>query len=139
MHIDHDKMNFLFLLKPKHDVAFLYDYNTLRQGMEKMRRHGYSAIPVIREDGTYAGTVSEGDFLWKVVDENAWSPKAQEDYLVRDILRPDWCHPVHITATMHELLQLVTEQNFVQVIDDRDAFVGIVTRKDVILYFCESE
>ena len=33
----------------------------------------------------------------------------------------------------------VMEQNFVPVVDDRQAFVGIITRKDVIHYFYEKE
>lgn len=57
-------MNVLMLLKNKSEVAFVYDTNTLRQGIEKMHAHGYSAIPVLSKDGTYVGSVSEGDFLW---------------------------------------------------------------------------
>ena len=40
-------MNIIFLLKPKNTVAYVYDVNTLRQGLEKMRVHGYTAVPVI--------------------------------------------------------------------------------------------
>ena len=56
------------LLKPKETVKYIFDYNTLRQGLEKMRVHGYTAIPVISDDGKYVGTVSEGDFLYYIVD-----------------------------------------------------------------------
>ena len=48
-------MNIIFLLKPKNTVAYVYDVNTLRQGLEKMRVHGYTAVPVIEKDGTYVG------------------------------------------------------------------------------------
>ena len=61
-------MNIIFLLRPKATVAFLYDDSTIRQGLEKMRAHGYTAIPVITREGRYIGTVSEGDFLWHMVD-----------------------------------------------------------------------
>ena len=33
--------------------------------------------------------------------------------------------------------ELVTEQNFVPVVDGRGMFCGIVTRRDVITYLCE--
>ena len=36
--------------------------DTLRQGLERMRIYGYTALPVIDEDGCYAGSVNEGDF-----------------------------------------------------------------------------
>lgn len=55
-------MNVLMLLKNKSEVAFVYDTNTLRQGIEKMHAHGYSAIPVLSKDGSYVGSVSEGRF-----------------------------------------------------------------------------
>ena len=39
-------MNILFFLKPKAEVAFVYDYHTLRQAMEIMEYHKYSSIPM---------------------------------------------------------------------------------------------
>ena len=132
-------MNIIFLLKPKATVAFLYDTSTLRQGLEKMRVHRYTAIPVVGKDGRYVGTVSEGDFLWHMVANAEYAMNAQEDFSIKDIIRPAWNPPVKITATMDELLLRVMEQNFVPVVDDRDAFIGIITRKDVIRYFYEKD
>ena len=34
-------MNILFFLKPKSEVAFIYDYSTLRQVLETMEFHKY--------------------------------------------------------------------------------------------------
>lgn len=52
-------MNVIMLLKPKDTIKYIYDKNTLRQGIEKLRAHSYTAIPVISKDGKYIGTVSE--------------------------------------------------------------------------------
>ena len=54
-------MNVIMLLKHKDSLKYIYEDNTLRQGLEKMRAHSYTAIPVITRDGKYVGTVSEGD------------------------------------------------------------------------------
>ena len=62
-------MNIAYFLLPKNRVAYLYDDYTFRQGLEKMRHHGYTAIPVISRDGKYVGTVSEGDFLWRLLSD----------------------------------------------------------------------
>ncbi len=132
-------MNIAFLLKPKATVAFLQDTHTLRQGLEKMRAHRYTAIPVVGKNGEYVGTVSEGDFLWHMVANADYAMKAQEEFSVKDILRKGWNPPVKITAPMKELLLRVMEQNFVPVVDDRNSFIGIITRKDVIRYFYEKE
>ncbi|MPM45239.1 hypothetical protein SDC9_91925 [bioreactor metagenome] len=123
------------LLTPKVMLAFLEDYHTLRQGLEKMRNHGYTAMPIVAKDGTYIGTISEGDFLWYMLDSHICATKDQEDFMVLDILRKGWNPPVRINATMDELLLRVMDQNFVPVIDDRGKFIGIVTRKSVIKYY----
>ena len=36
---------------------------------------------------------------------------------------------------MEDLIHIATEQNFVPVVDDRNMFIGIITRKSVITYF----
>jgi CBS-domain-containing membrane protein len=125
----------VFLLTVKASVAFLSDRCTLRQGLEKMRYHGYTAMPVIAKDGTYVGTVSEGDFLWHMLDSSRYTMKLQEEYSISDILRNGWNPAVKIDTTMDELLLRVMDQNFVPVIDDRGKFMGIITRKDVIKYY----
>lgn len=133
-------MNIAYFIHPKQDVATLHDDCSLRQGLEKMRYHGYTAIPVITRENKYVGTVSEGDFLWYLVDTDGdtlrKTPiKDVEDTLMRDVLRIDRNPPVRITAGMDELLQRVMNQNFVPVVDDLGSFIGIVTRRDIIQYY----
>lgn len=128
-------MNIIMLLKPKCDVAYIYENNSIRQGIEKMRYHGYTAIPVIAQNGEYVGTVNEGDFLWRILDGNDSSLKKQENYTVKDILRKGWNPPVTITTPIETLLLRVMDQNFVPVIDDRGVFMGIITRRDIIKYY----
>ncbi|MGN0470530.1 MAG: CBS domain-containing protein [Acutalibacteraceae bacterium] len=130
-------MNLFYLLKPKSTVAYLYKTNTIRQGLEKMRIHGYSAIPVIDDSGEYIGTVSEGDFLWHILKYKKEDIKSQEQYSILDIVNEERNLPVKINVTMDELLLRVMDQNFVPVIDDRNMFIGIITRKDIIKYFYE--
>ena len=40
-------MNILFFLTPKSEVAFIYDDQTLRQALEIMEYHRYTAVPII--------------------------------------------------------------------------------------------
>ena len=130
-------MNGIMLLKPKTTVQYIFEDNTLRQGLEKMRAHSYTAIPVISQDGKYVGTVSEGDFLYYILDQRNNSLKAKEKHLVRDILREGFNPAVRIDVTMDELLERAMRQNFVPVTDDFDTFIGIVTRQDIIRNFIE--
>lgn len=135
-------MNIAYFLLPKSRTAYLYDDYTVRQGLEKMRYHGYAAIPVISRDGKYVGTVSEGDFLWSLLSDESGhhatrSMKELERLRVRDILTEDNTPPVGITISMEELLTSAMNQNFVPVVDDLENFIGIITRKDIIRYFSE--
>ena len=132
-------MNIVMLLRPKSEVAYVYEDNSLRQGLEKMRRHGYTAVPVIDREGGYVGTVSEGDFLWHMIDYGDADIRKQEAYQIKNILRKDWNMPVKIDETMDELLLRVMDQNFVQVVDDIMRFMGIITRKDIIKYYYDKK
>lgn len=130
-------MNVIMLLKPKDTVKYIYDNYTLRQGFEKMRAHGYTAIPVINADGKYVGTVSEGDFLYNIIEKDSQKIKDLESHYVRDLLRPGFNPAVKINVSMDELLQRAMKQNFIPVTDARGSFIGIVTRQDIIKYFIE--
>lgn len=134
-------MNVAFFLVPKANVEYLYDDYTVRQGLEKMRRYGYSAIPVLNRDGQYVSTISEGDFLWGLVDFNEGiatsTARSMEKVSIKRFLKKDKNPPVKITASVNELLQQAMNQNFIPVIDDTGVFVGIVTRKDIMKYYYE--
>jgi len=136
-------VNIAYFLLPKNSVAYLYEDCTFRQGLEKMRHHGYTAIPVISREGKYIGTVSEGDFLWQIVAEDGGrhpcSMKDLEHLRVRDILRGNHYPPVPITVGMEELVNSAMNQNFIPVVDDLDHFIGIVTRKDIIRHFAGAQ
>lgn len=130
-------MNVLMLLRQKKDTAYIYENNTIRQGMTKMRAHGYTAIPVLSEDGKYVGCVSEGDFLWFQIDNEMSAEKDGVKHYVREIIRKDFSPPARINISMDELLDRVMHQNFVCITDDFDTFIGIVTRQDIIRYFID--
>ncbi len=128
-------MNILFLLKPKSDIVLIYDHYTLRQALEKMKRHRYAAIPVIDKDGSYAGTLSEGDLLWAILSEQACDNHHIEQIFVKDILKGRQNTPVNVNAALDDLLLMAMNQNFIPVTDDRGLFIGIVTRRDILQYY----
>lgn len=128
-------MSLLSLLKPKGEIEYLHCSDTMRQGLERMRIYGYTALPVIDGEGHYAGTVTEGDFLWFVMKHGQCEVHFLENFSLTDIVRKDFMPPVYVYATMRELLERAANQNFVPVIDDRDVFIGIVTRRDIINSF----
>lgn len=131
------KMNILFFLKPKAEVAFVYDYHTLRQAMEIMEYHKYSSIPMINREGKYVGTITEGDLLWGLKKLNILNLKGAEDIAITKIARRADYRPVSADSNMEDLMEKAMDQNFVPVIDDQQNFIGIITRKDIIGYCYE--
>ena len=125
-------MNVISLLTPKTNVAWLYEDWTIRQGLEKLRFHGYTAIPVLAKDGSYVGTVSEGDFLWCLLDQGSGDIQTQEKQPLRRVIRPGFNPAVRIDVALEELVERALRQSFIPVVDDRGAFVGIVTRQNII-------
>ena len=128
-------MNILFFLTPKSEVAYIYDTDSLRQTLEKMENHRYSAIPIIsKKEGRYLGTLTEGDLLWFIKDKGNLSVKDAEEVSVMSVPRKWDNEPVDVDVDMEQLINKVMNQNFVPVIDDDKRFIGIITRKDIIQY-----
>lgn len=136
-------MNIASFLVPKVEVAYLRDKMTIRQGLEKLKRSGYTAIPVIDDEDRYVGVISTGDFLWNILEHNAdmedITMKKLEKMTLRDILQSGKVKPVCIDTDMEQLLGQAQMQNFVPVIDDRSVFIGIITRSDIIKYFVKKQ
>lgn len=129
-------MNIIFFMIPKNNIEYLDDTNTVRQAIEKIRVKGFTAVPIVsKTDGTYIGTVSEGDFLWHIINNNYFNIKELEDVLVVDIINKGRYQTVSISAKVDDLLNLIKNQNYVPVVDDRGIFMGIITRKRVIEYY----
>ena len=129
-------MNVAFFLIPKSHVAYLVEGSSFRQGMEKLRRYGYTAIPVVANDGRYMGSISEGDFLWNVMSLGSIAAEDLEDACIDQIVS-DRTPPVGVNTPVEELMDRLLDQNFVPVVDDRHMFVGIVTRRSVMAYLMD--
>ena len=126
-------MNVMYFLTPKASVDHITDEVSVRQGLEKLRFHGFSVLPVTDRDGRYVGIITEGDVLWSLYNDGEPDLKRLEKLNVRRIIRKDW-KAVNAAATIDEILSRAYNQNFVPVVDDRQMFIGIITRKAIIRY-----
>lgn len=128
-------MNILFFLKPKATVEYLVENYSLRQAMEKMEVHRYSSIPIISKTGEYIGTLSEGDILWHIKQLGEFDLIDSEDINITKIKRFRDNAAIKVNSNIQDLINVSKTQNFVPVVDDRNMFIGIVTRQDIITYF----
>ncbi len=127
-------MNVAFFLKPKNELVYLPVRATMRQALEKMEHHRYTALPLIDEDGRYAGTITEGDLLWKIKDIPGFCLGDAERIPLMEVPRHLDMKPVRIDAEIEDLLSLAINQNFVPVVDDEGVFIGMIRRREIIEY-----
>jgi CBS domain-containing protein len=125
-------MNIAFFLIPKIEVIYLPVNSTMRQALEKMEYHRYTAVPLIDEYGKYAGTITEGDLLWKMKNTPGLTFTDTERVMVKDIPLQMINNPVRVNAQIEDLLSLAIVQNFIPVVDDSEIFIGIIRRREII-------
>ena len=128
-------MNILFYLTPKSDCAYLEESDSLRQALEKLEARRYTTIPLLSNNGSYIGTISEGDLLWSIKNRFDLDLRKAEHVRITDIERRRDYMPISINSKMEDLIDLALKQNFVPVADDNGSFIGIVTRQEIIKYF----
>ena len=130
--------NILFFLTPKAMCSYLYDDYTMRQALEKMEATGFAALPILNRRGEYRGTLTEGDLLWGIKNMCYMDMRQAEARRIMEIARRKDNVPVRVTTSMHELIDRASTQNFVPVVDDKNAFIGIITRSAIIRYCQET-
>ena len=127
-------MNIAFFLTPKNEVVYEKPSSTMRQALERMEYHRYTAVPLVSETGIYVGTLTEGDLLWKIKNTPNLSFNETNKILIKDIPRHICNKAVLINSDIESLISLAKDQNFIPVVDDNGVFIGIIKRSDIITY-----
>ena len=130
-------MNILFFLTPKANCAYLRAEDSMRQALERMESARYSALPILKKDGSYCGTLTEGDLLWAIKNLYTMDIRATEDHGIMEISHRKDNKPVRVDTNIEDLMSTAVDQNFVPVVDDRNTFIGIITRKAIMQYCME--
>lgn len=125
-------MNIAFYLTPKSEVAYETNDATLREVLQKMIYHKFTAIPILNQNGEYVDTVTEGDILNKIIEKDNFNIRKLEKIQVSEIKKRKRIDFVSIDANLYELLDLISGQNFVPVVDGLGVFIGIIKRSDII-------
>ncbi|MBD0380921.1 CBS domain-containing protein [Paenibacillus sedimenti] len=128
-------MKITSFLLPKDKVAFITSSASMREALEQLENHYYTALPIVDSDGKYAGTLSEGDLLWMLKNTPGIDFDNMHQVPVSVIEKHIHNESVSINAQMEDMLALAADQNFVPVVDDKNIFIGIIRRKDIIEYY----
>lgn len=125
-------MNIMFFLTHKGNLTVLYEDMTFEQGMEVLTKTTYTALPLLTRQGRYLGALTEGDFLRAIAKQGSIVQLAGQALgkLERGVIS----RPLRVDAQLQDVGNVVLNQNFVPVIDDRDYFIGIITRRKILDY-----
>ena len=125
------------LLTPKAMTRYLSSDMTLRQALEKFAVHRFSQVPILNEEGEYVSSISEGDILYFLKENNGRDYRFTEGVNIMDVPHYRDVLGLSIDASFEELYRLALSQNYIPISDDRTKFIGIVKRKDVFVYLKE--
>jgi len=128
-------MNILFFLTPKATCSYVYSDHSIRQALERMESTGYATIPILDRSGCYVGTLTEGDLLWAVKNLCGMDLKRTEGTGIMEIKHRKDYAPVSVNTDMDDLVAKAVDQNFVPVVDDKDSFIGLITRRCMMQHF----
>jgi CBS-domain-containing membrane protein len=124
-----------YFLLPKDEVTTINPTANMRQALDLIENKYFKAIPIIDDEGKYIGTLTEGDFLWKMKETAGLNFDNMHEVLVSELELNVVNITVSIEADMEDMLALAAEQNFVPVTGEDDKFLGIIRRKDIIAYY----
>lgn len=122
---------------PKSLVEYINIDSSVRQALEKMNFHRYTAIPVLDSDGKYVGTLRNDDIFNYFMKRGSFDKFTAEDVPIGDILDKSYSKPVLHNASIRDLIESVKEHNFVPIVDDRGCFIGIILRREILNYLLQ--
>ena len=96
--------------------------------------HKFTVVPVLNSDGEYVGTISEGDLLRFIVAQDGIDKEECESILIKDIDKYRSYTAVKVDASFDEIYEASLIQNFIPIVDDRNVFIGLIRRKEVVSY-----
>ena len=71
--------------------------------------------------------------------DNDFSFRQSERIQISDLDRVKTYKTISINNNMEDLMELAIDQNYVPVVDDRNKFIGIITRRSIIDYYAKQQ
>lgn len=127
-------MEILEFLTPKAQTYYIDANSTIRQALEKFDYHKFSVVSMVDGNGTFVSTVSEGDILRFIKNKADFDVEIAEKTRLKDIEKYRGYKSVKLDSPVDDVLELLKDQNFVPIVDDRGVYSGIIKRKTIIEY-----
>ncbi|MBP2099171.1 cyclic-di-AMP-binding protein CbpB [Enterococcus rivorum] len=118
-------------LIPAENVANVMYLNPLSHALLVLSQVKYSRIPVLDKGDRFVGLISLSDVVDKMFDLTKVDLEKLNEFTVADVMevnvpviREDW--------ELENVLHLLVNASFVPVVDEKQRFKGIITRKELL-------
>ena len=113
------------------DVVWVRRNTPVHEVIELLVAHDVTGMPVVNDDGTLAGIVTEKDIMGLLADGHGTGGQA-EDYMTRDVV----CF--HEDDDLIAVCECLVANHFRRVpILRQGKLVGIISRRDIIKYILD--
>ena len=120
----------------KRDVITLRPQDTLDTAIARMVERDITGIPVVNEDHTLAGIITEKDILKYMLEQNPIRPLTDSNLCEHTVYHAMTANVVSFKedAPLENIFECLARNEFrrVPVVDNDDKLVGIISRKDLI-------
>ncbi len=110
------------IVRPDEPIANAY---------KRMKTYDISQLPVLTEEGELQGIIDESDILLAVVDCPECFSEPVSTAMVSDL------HTVDVNTNVRDLMPLFAA-GFVAMVKEKDRFIGLITRLDLLNYLRRS-
>lgn len=113
------------------NVANVNCNNNLYHALLVLSQVNYSTIPVLDNQSHIRGMISMPMIIKAIIGIDSIRFEEMEKMKVKEVMRKEVPTVLH-TADLEDILQKLTNHNFLCVVDEDDVFRGIITRKEIL-------
>lgn len=115
----------------EHETITVSPDEPVANAYKRMKLYDVSQLPVLTKDGGIVGIIDESDILLAVANQADSFDMPVESAMVTDL------ETVSVNSAVEDLMPLF-EQGFVAIVKDKERFLGLITRLDLLNYLRRS-
>lgn len=119
------------ILTPLSDISIVFEENKLTHAMLIIKESNYTQIPVLNYDKKFTGLISLHHIYKRLGEEEFMDFDKLSNYYVKDFLDTRYA-TINEDYDIEEVLKLLIDYNFINVISDDGKLVGMIRRSSVI-------
>ncbi|MGQ5708524.1 cyclic-di-AMP-binding protein CbpB [Lactobacillus sp. PSON] len=122
-------------LIPASRIAFVQENNPLYHAFLILTKVKYSKIPVLDDKHRVVGLIALAMITDKMLETDEISIDPLNDLKVKDVMQHDFPKINFVETTLEKQLHLLIDNPFLPVVDSKNVFQGLITRREWIKAF----